>query len=193
MEFLNSWNQQREANPLMSRIIGPLITLKLSLISYGKIADRIPYKVWISHFSPWIHTIFTHLRACGNRFQNPLKCTTERFLRTICFLCKCTWWPRSHPNPRTHLCCSLTLFFWWIRSKKSKGSLRITEKEFHMCECVYTHTGYSFQRSNLAQIKWTVWQHAFKRLNPKDETGKAFELLLGIRQFMCSTLVHFFF
>lgn len=39
----------------------------------------------------------------------------ETFSTTIWFLCKCTQWFWSHPNPSTHRTSSLTL--WWIRRR----------------------------------------------------------------------------
>lgn len=64
--------------------------------------------------------------------QEPIYSEEESFPIAICFLCKCMWWPWSHLNPCAHLTCSLVLFF-GESEVKSKASLRITGKEFHMC------------------------------------------------------------
>lgn len=94
---------------------------------------QIPF---LSNWS-WIHGIFICLRVrfCENTSRNPFCSQVESFPTAMCFLCKCTWWPWSHLNPCAHLTCSLVLFFFFFDESevKSKASLRITEKEFHMC------------------------------------------------------------
>lgn len=96
--------------------------------------DLPPWDVWLSchglldyfkcHFPLvllWF-ALFIHLRirVCRNTsiihsfFYKRKK--KRKFSTTIWFLCKRMLWLRSHPNPSTHLTCSLTLS-WWIRRR----------------------------------------------------------------------------
>lgn len=74
--------------------------------------------------------------------QKPICSKVESFPISICFLCKCMWWPWSHLNPCAHLTCSLVLFFWRIRSKIKSLFEDYWKGIPHVSVCV--HTGHLF-------------------------------------------------
>lgn len=111
-----------------------LWVLPLGCCCWAALSVQIPF---LSHW-PLIHGIFICLRVrfCKNTSRNPFYSQVESFPIAMCFLCKCMWWPWSHLNPCAHLTCSLVPFFFFFFDEsevKSKASLRITGKEFHMC------------------------------------------------------------
>lgn len=109
--------------------------------------------------------IHVGIRVCGNILVSHLFFfyiyKKEGFWTTICFLCKGTQWFWNYPNPRMHHTSSLTFSFLFSllfceSEEESKTSLRITEKECHMCECVCVWTIYFWKRASLKSNEYNL-------------------------------------
>lgn len=109
---------------------------------------QFPPQAW-----PLICEVFIHWESDSVKTpQKPICSKVESFPISICFLCKCMWWPWSHLNPCAHLTCSLVLFFWRIRSKIKSLFEDYWKGIPHVSVCV--HRPFILEH-NLTKIKWT--------------------------------------